>query len=185
MKNLITLLLTLGIVTGAMATEKIHIQKTADDKVIVALNEPASETLQIKMSNKDGEVVLRDRIVKGQTFAAKLNLEPLPYGTYNVEIIGDNGIVKNSKVNFTDSSQRDIYSRVTKIDENSFRLLVSTLTASNVKVSIYDQDKLIHSETVSNPQGLHKIYTVEGPSDSGVSFKVESLSNAKVATALD
>jgi hypothetical protein len=49
------------------------------------------------------------------------------------------------------------------------------LVAQEVTVQIFDGDKLIHTELVDNPQGLHKVYTINIPGfPEAISFKVST-----------
>jgi hypothetical protein len=54
--------------------------------------------------------------------------------------------------------------------------LVSSLDSKEVEVMIFDGDKMIHSEMIDNPQGLHKIYKIEQAGKDGISFKVKTAS---------
>jgi hypothetical protein len=69
-----------------------------------------------------------------------------------------------------------VFSRVSDLGGNRYRLVVSNLEAKDIEVSIFDGNKLIHSEKVEDPQGLHKIYTISRPSAEGISFKVKTSS---------
>ena len=183
MKKLFTLLLTAGIAVGAYAQEKVSIKQTEANKVAVMVDEAANETLTLKITDASGDVVLRNRIAQGQTFAQSYNLEGMPVGIYTVSLTGQGGILTSARVENTVAMDQEVFSRVSKVDENSYRLVVSSLDAKDVQVKIYDGGELIHTETVDNPQGLHKIFTVNRPSVDGVSFKVETASGFETYVA--
>lgn len=183
MKKLFTLLLTAGIAVGAFAQENVSIKQTETNKVAVVLDEASNETLTVKITDASGDLVLRDRIAKGQTFAQSYNLEGLPSGVYTVSMFGQNGVIASAEVDNTTAANPEVFSRVSQISDNSFRLLVSSLDAKDVQIKIYDGGELIHTETIDNPQGLHKIYTVNQPSVNGVSFKVETASGFETYVA--
>jgi hypothetical protein len=43
---------------------------------------------------------------------------------------------------------------------NQYRLLIANLGGQEITVQIFDGQKLIHTEMVENPLGLHKQYTI-------------------------
>jgi hypothetical protein len=64
-------------------------------------------------------------------------------------------------------------------------LLVSNLKAKEVTVQIFDGDKLIYTEMIDNPQGLHKIYKIDQPgTPEGISFKVTTASGFEAYAAI-
>lgn len=176
MKNLFTMLFVAGMATGAFAagTEKtVEIRKSEASKVVVAVSEAPEGTVIVKIKDADNHLVLRDRITKDEAFAKRYDLEALPKGTYSVEVMDQSGVLRTATFENFIAETPSVYSRVAKIDENKYRLLVSNLEASEITVSIYDGDELIHSELVTDEQGLHKIYAIKKPS-SEISFRVST-----------
>ncbi|MDF2158829.1 hypothetical protein [Algoriphagus sp. CAU 1675] len=174
MKKLFTMLFVAGLSTGAFAAgaeNSIEIRQTEPAKVMVAVSEAPKGALIVKITDGDDRLVLRDKITKEEAFAKRYDLSALAKGTYSVEVLDESGVLRSATLENYIIEKPSVYSRVSKIEENKYRLLVSNLKAKDVTVSIYDGDKLIHSEKVENPQGLHKVYSIEKPG-ANISFRV-------------
>ncbi|WP_144604185.1 hypothetical protein [Algoriphagus algorifonticola] len=176
MKSLMTMLFVAGMVTGAFAagSEKtVEIRQSEPSKVTVAVSEAPLGTVIVKIMDSDNRLVLRDRIVKDEAFAKRYDLTALPKGTYSVEVLDQSGVLRTATFENFIAETPSVYSRVTKVEANKYRLLVSNLDAKEITVSIFDGDKLIHSERVENPQGLHKLYTIQNVG-TDIRFKVST-----------
>jgi hypothetical protein len=140
--------------------------------------------LTVRITDADDRLVLRDRITKNEAFAKRYDLNALPVGNYSIEVSDANGTLRTATFNTQVIVKPLVYSRVTAMGDNQYRLLVSNLKSSDVTVQIYDGNKLIYTELVDNPQGLHKIYTIENPSTTeGISFKVSTSSGFEAYVA--
>ncbi len=181
MKKLFTMLFVAGIATGAFAAstnadETVLIQQTETAKVAVAFTAAPKGTVVVKISDSEDRLILRDRINQEGTFAKKYDLNQLPKGTYSIQVLNDSGVISSAMVENFKEETPEVYSRVSKMDENAYRLVVSNLKAQAVEVMIYDGNEIIHTELIDNPQGLHKIYKIEKPGKDGISFKVKTAS---------
>ncbi len=181
MKNLFTMLFVAGIATGAFAAgtkadETVQITKPEAAKVAVAFTEAPKGTVIVKISDSQDRLIMRDRINQTEAFEKKYDLKELPRGTYSIQVSDQSGIISSTSVENFKEVKPEVYSRVSKMDDNSYRLLVSNLEAKAVEVMIYDGEKMIHSEMINNPQGLHKIYKIEQAGKDGISFKVKTAS---------
>lgn len=179
MKKLFTLLFVAGITAGAFAkTENtsVLIRKTETTKVAVSFNEAPQGTVIVKITDSEDRLILRDKINKDEAFAKKYDLKALPQGSYSVEVMDESGILRTASFNNYLAEVPTVFSRVSPMGDNKYRLLVSNLDAKDIEVMIYDGDKLIHTEKIDNPQGLHKIYTIDNVSGAGINFKVKTAS---------
>ncbi|MDG1278027.1 MAG: hypothetical protein P8O16_12155 [Algoriphagus sp.] len=181
MKNLFTMLFVAGIATGAFAAgtkadETVQITKPEAAKVAVAFTEAPKGTVIVKISDSQDRLIMRDRINQTEAFAKKYDLTDLPKGTYSIQVLDQSGVISSASVENFIEVKPEVFSRVSKIEGNSYRLLVSNLDSKEVEVMIYDGDKMIHSEMIDNPQGLHKIYKIEQAGKDGISFKVKTAS---------
>lgn len=179
MKNLFTLLFVAGIATGVFANNEslvVQIKQTETAKVAIAFNEAPEGTVTVKITDSKDRVILRDRIHKSEAFSKKYDLNSLPEGIYSVEVLEGGKIVKNMSINTQPAATPVVFSRVSQINRNQYRLVVSSLTSKDVEIMIYDNDELIHTEMIDNPQGLHKIFTIQSPNVGGISFRVKSAS---------
>lgn len=177
MKNLFTLLLVAGIATGAFAKNEnlaVQVRQIETAKVAVAFNEAPQGTVVVKITDSNDRVIMRDKIITSEAFAKKYDLNSLPEGIYNVEVLDAENIVRSASIDTHFVAKPAVFSRVTKMDDNQYRLLVSTMDAKDVTVMIYDGANLIHSEKIDNPQGMHKIFTIDRASVEGINFRVKS-----------
>lgn len=178
MKKFMTMLFVAGIATGAFASNEektVEIRQTEPAKVLVAVQDAPQSTLTVKITDANNQLVLRDRIYKTEAFAKRYDLNALPVGQYSIEVSDLNGTLKSTTVNTEVKIKPEVFSKVTALGENQYRLVVANLEAQDVTVQIFDGDKLIHTEVVNNPQGLHKVYTIAKPGFPGaISFKVST-----------
>ncbi len=180
MKKLFSTLFVAGIATVAFANtegKSVDIRQTEPAKVAVAFHAVPQGTVIVKITDDQDRLILRDRITKTEAFAKKYDLNALPEGTYEVEVTDQSGVLRTASFDTHAAVVAPaVFSRVSDMGDNKYRLLVSNLESKEVEVSIYDGDKLIHTEKIDNPQGLHKIYTIDRPSAEGISFKVKTAS---------
>ena len=180
MKKLFTLLFAAGIATGAFAKnddKAVEIRQTEPAKVLVAVPSAPNGVMTVRITDSQDRLVLRDRITKTEAFAKKYDLHALPAGEYSVEVSDINGTLRTATFSTVEKVKPVVYSRVTEMGDNQYRLLVSSLEAKDVTVQIFDGGELIHSEVIDNPQGLHKIFKISKPSSpNGISFKVSTSS---------
>ncbi|MDP2042614.1 MAG: hypothetical protein Q8S14_05930 [Algoriphagus sp.] len=188
MRKLFTMLFVAGIATGAFAyndEKSVEIRQTEPAKVMIAVNDAPQGTLTVRITDADNRLVLRDRITKTEAFAKRYDLNALPVGNYSIEVSDAKGTLRTATFNTQVITKPLVYSRVTALGDNQYRLLVANLESKDVTVQIFDGNNLIHTELIQNPQGLHKIYTIDNPgSPEGISFKVTTSSGfeAYVAT---
>jgi hypothetical protein len=181
MKNLFTMLFVAGIATGAFAAgtkadETVQIKQIETAKVAVSFTEAPKGTVIVKISDSQDRLIMRDRINQEGAFAKKYDLKELPEGTYSIQVSDQSGLISSASVENFIEVKSEVFSRVSIMDDNTYRLLVSSLEAQAVEVVIYDGDKVIHTEMIDNPQGLHKIYKIEQAGKDGISFKVKTAS---------
>jgi hypothetical protein len=181
MKNLFTMLFVAGIATGAFAAgtkvdETVQIKKTEPAKIAVAFTEAPKGTVIVKISDAQDRLIMRDRINQSEAFAKNYDLKELPRGTYSIQVLDESGVISSASIENFIEVKPEVFSRVSIMNDNTYRLLVSSLDAQAVEVVIYDGDNVIHTEMIDNPQGLHKIYKIEQAGKDGISFKVKTAS---------
>jgi len=178
MRKLMTMLFVAGIASGAFASndeKTVEIRQTEPTKVMVAVVEAPQGPLTVKITDAQNHLVLRDRISKTEAFAKRYDLNALPVGKYSIEVSDVNGTLRTATVNTEVKTKPEVFSKVTAVGANQYRLVVANLKAQDVTVQIFDGDKLIHTEVVDNPQGLHKVYTINKPGfPDAISFKVST-----------
>lgn len=180
MKKLLSTLLIAGIASVAFANvdvKSVDIRQTETAKVAVAFHVVPQGTVFVRISDQQDRLILRDRINITDAFSKKYDLQELPEGFYVVEVSDESGVLNTETIDTRPVAIAPVvFSRVSDLGDNRYRLLVSNLDAKDIEVSIFDGNKLIHTEKVDNPQGLHKIYLITKPSLGGISFKVKTAS---------
>ena len=177
MKKLFILLFVAGMATAAIANteNQVEIRQTETSKVVVKVPASPQGGVTVRILDGDKRLVLRDRINATQALAKRYDLASLPKGEYSIEVSDAQGTLRTATFSTLEKESKTVFSRVTPLGQNQFRLLVANLDAKAVTVQIFDGNQLIHTELVDNPQGLHKIYTIAKPGfPDAISFKVSS-----------
>ena len=178
MKKLFILLFVAGMATAAIANTEnpsVEIRQTEASKVVITVPSSPQGGLTVRILDGDKRLVLRDRINTTEAFAKRYDLAALPKGDYSIEVSDAQGTLRTATFSTLEKASKSVFSRVTPLGKNQFRLLVANLDAKAVTVQIFDGNQLIHTELVENPQGLHKVYTITKPSfPDAISFRVST-----------
>jgi len=172
------MLFAAGIATGAFATDQdnvVRIRQTEAKKVAVSYSATSNGPVIVKITDSEERLVMRDKINKEGAFVKRYDLNALPEGTYQVEVIDESGVIRTESFDTFVAEVPAVFSRVSKLGDTKYRLLVSNLKSKEVLVTIYDDEHLIHTERIDNPQGLHKVYDISKPSGI-ITFKVSTAS---------
>jgi len=179
MKKFLVLLLTAGIAGGAFAQDatKLSIKKVGINKVAVASADEAEGSMIVRIMDQNGDLIYRDRIAEHDGYKKIYDLSQIEEGKFDIQVTGQSGEFTSATVSNYIETEPLVYSRVSQLEDNTFKLLISAhQEEEEIKVLIFDGGRLIHSEMVLDPQGLHKVYKVERPSGEGITFKVETAS---------
>ncbi|MDN3204931.1 hypothetical protein [Algoriphagus sediminis] len=179
MKKFFVLLLTAGIAGGAFAQDatKLSIKKVGTSKVAVASTDEAEGSMIVKIMDQNGDLIYRDRIAERDGYKKIYDLSQMEEGEFDVAVTGQSGESTSATVSNYIEVTPVVYSRFSEVGEDTYKLLISAhQEEEEIKVLIFDGGRLIHSEMVLDPQGLHKVYKVERPSGEGITFKVETSS---------
>jgi hypothetical protein len=179
MKKLFLLLFVAGMATAAIASTEnpsVEIRQTETSKVLVTVPASSQGSVTVRILDADKRLVLRDRInATEEAFAKRYDLASLPKGDYSIEVSDAQGTLRTATFSTLEKETKTVFSRVTPLGQNQFRLLVANLDAKAVTVQIFDGNQLIHTEQVDHPQGLHKVYTINKPGfPDAISFKVST-----------
>jgi hypothetical protein len=178
MKKLMTMLFVAGFASGAFAymdEKNVEIRQTEPTKVTVRVAEAPQGTVFVKIKDAENQLVLRDRISNAEAFTKRYDLRELPVGQYIIEVSDSKGTLRTATLNTEVKAKSEVFSRITDLGDNQYRLLVANLGAQEITVQIFDGQKLIHTELVENPLGLHKVYTIKGAGfPDSISFKVST-----------
>lgn len=174
MKKLQAFILALGVSATAMANvsgsvdpdrASVTVRKVDNTKVqlIYSMNPVAPVTVKIYDANKF--LVQKDKIVADKPFAKAYDFVNLVPGKYAVEILENNQVIDQYVLDMgTPVSKPIAFSMVEKVENNKFKLLYNGLSAVNLEILVFENDKLIHEEQVSDVNGFQKLYKMEGVS---------------------
>ena len=126
-----------------------------------------TEGSYISVSDATGEVIYSGQIKYKENLTALFDFTKLKNGKYKVEITRDFEIdintieVKDSLVTYLSAFHKTIHKPVFRSD--NARLLISKLALndSQMKVELYYEDELIHSETVKGSKILNRVYKLD------------------------
>ena len=176
MKKLQAFILALGVSATAMANvsssvnpdrANVTVRKVDNTKVqlIYGMNPVAPVTVKIYDANKF--LVQKDRIVADKPFAKAYDFVNLVPGKYEVEVIENNQVIDQYVLDMGKTVAKPIaYSRVEKVEDNKFKLSYNGLSAVNLNILVFENDKLIHEEQVADVNGFQKLYKIQGVSPS-------------------
>jgi hypothetical protein len=176
MKKLQAFILALGVSASAMANvsgsvnperTNVTVRKVDNTKVqlIYGMNPVAPVTVKIYDANKF--LVQKDKIVADKPFAKAYDFVNLVPGKYEVEILENNQVVDQYVLDMGKPVSKPIaFSSIEKIEDNRFKLLYNGLSPVNLEILVFENDKLIHEEKVSDVNGFQKLYKMEGVSQS-------------------
>jgi hypothetical protein len=176
MKKLQAFILALGVSASAMANvsgsiepdrANVTVRKVDNTKVqlIYGMNPVAPVTVKIYDANKF--LVQKDRIVADKPFAKAYDFVNLVPGKYEVEVIENNQVIDQYVLDMGKPATNPIaFSKVEKVEENKFKLSYNGLSAVKLDILVFENDKLIHEEQVSEVNGFQKLYKIQGVSPS-------------------
>jgi hypothetical protein len=165
-------------VTGSADPERamVSLRKVDGKKVQLIYGEIPDGTITVKIYDSKNTLVQRDKIFSKEAFAKYYDFSRLEPANFTVEVYDNQGIVDQIKLVMLEESEAPVvYSKVEKVEGNKYRLLVNALLPSDLTVSIYENDRLIHEETLENSIGFQKFYNIaQKVSGSKVEFFVKS-----------
>lgn len=180
-----TMILATGVSVSAIAngtgSEKpanasVSLRQVDQNKIqlVSALKEAGK--LTVKIFDENEFLVQRDRIVSDKSFSKNYDFSKLEPGLYTLEVYENNELIEKIvlDLNLVENSPV-VYSRLDKVENNKFKLLVNSLLPSDLSVMVFENDKLVHEEKIDNTLGFQKLYRLEriNPS-SKVEFYVKS-----------
>lgn len=161
MKTLVKRILVLVLMLGTLTSYgNGDLNKVSSFKYVI-------KGSHISVSDSSGEVIYSGQIKYNGNLTTLFDFTKLKNGKYRVEITRDYEIeintieVKNSLVTFLSAFHKTIHKPVFR-SENA-RLLISKLALndSQMKVELYYEDELIHSETVTGDKILNRVYRLD------------------------
>ncbi|PRY89567.1 hypothetical protein [Mongoliibacter ruber] len=185
MKTLIAMIVALGISTSTFAETRndetpvkspVSIRKVDDNKVQLLYGLVPSGSILVKIYDESNTLVQKDRIYKKEAFAKYYDFSLLRPAKYQIEVIENNQTIDSFEMDLrANTIEPVIYSKVEKVGNNKFKLLVNSLHATDLSILVYENGQLVHEESVDNVNGFHKLYSfVKLNASSNVEFIVQT-----------
>jgi hypothetical protein len=161
MKTFATLVLTLGLVVGSMASEKslMEIASIEQEGQRFTLRLAAAiGPLTVSIYDPNGKLIAKDRYQVDCPLTIPYNLTEVPEGTYDVEIKTGEESVRYGVASKKPAPRRPMaYAKV--LDEKTFSLKMLGVKKPGTRITIYDQNhKRIASDTIEETGGFSKKY---------------------------
>jgi len=164
-----TMILAASVSVSAMANEAgsektakspVTLRKVDESKVKLMYGLNQAKTVTVKIFDENNFLVQKDKIVSENAFAKYYDFSKLKAGVYSMEVYENNVVVDQLQMdlNETVASSPLVYTKLEKIEGNSYKLLVNALLPSDLSVLVFENDKLVHEEKVDNSIGFQKLY---------------------------
>jgi hypothetical protein len=166
-----TMILATGVSVSAIAngtgSEKpakasVSLRKVDENKIQLTsvLKEAGSITVKIFDENKF--LVQKDRIVSEKAFSKNYDFSKLNPGIYSLEVYENNIVIDQMVLDLTVAEKSPVvYSKLEKVEDNKYKLLVNALLPSDLSVMVFENDRLVHEEKLDNSNGFQKLYKFE------------------------
>lgn len=185
MKTLIAMIVALGISTSTQAKQSVvetpekspvSMRKVDSNKVQLLYGLVPSGSIMVKIYDESNTLVQKDRIYKREAFAKYYDFSLLRPAKYQIEVTENNQIVDRFEMDLrTVTVEPVVYSKVEKISNNKFKLLVNSLLPTDLSIMVYENGQLVHEESVNNVNGFQKLYSfAKFSSNTNVEFVVKS-----------
>lgn len=200
MKVTTALVALLIVGTSAFANNGNSDEKNAKKNKVVVINNTQSKYKVVYMGEQKEKVTLRlfdakgkiidTRVVKNDGgFALPYDFESLPSGEYTFEILNANGDKQTQTVEHVLRSAKKednnaLKANILDINDNQkYRLVAISKNDKPVSINIYgDNDKLLHSETITEASEFRKVFDLKDVDSDNIRFEV---SNSKRTISLD
>ncbi|WP_194972736.1 hypothetical protein [Aquiflexum lacus] len=143
----------------------VSLKKVDQNKVQLFYGLNEESTVLVKIYDENHYLVQKDRTVSKNAFAKYYDFSQLNPGVYTMELYSDNELLDKIEMDMRQTEVKPIvYSKLEKVEFNTFKLLVNSIFASDMILEVYENDRLIHEEKFENVSGFHKLYKIEGVS---------------------
>ncbi len=169
MKNVIAIILLLGISLTAYAQNGIKVRALNDGKKVVLTVSEATPDLTVELINEKGELQRIDRVNAADGYQKILNMEKLENGNYDLvvhtmqkEVVFPMVIEEKSIVIDENAKEQYFKPVVAKTADNAFDVSYLNGKITDVSVSITDADGVaVYKEVFDNIIKLQKRFKLE------------------------
>lgn len=184
MRVLFTFIMAIGFIYSTMANETgnlpekapVSLRKVDQNKVQLLYGILPEGPVTVKIYDANNALVQKDRITTKTAFARYYDVSQLTPGNYTMEVIDGTSVVDYLQLQVKPANPAPvIYSRLEKVENNSYKLLVNSLLPTAMSVLVFENDRLVHEEKLNDVNGFQKLYTLQGISPTAkVEFYVKS-----------
>lgn len=163
-----TMILATGVSVSAMAnstgSEKsakasVSLRQVDENKIQLVSTLKEAGTLTVKIFDENKFLVQKDRIVAEKSFSKNYDFSKLERGIYSLEVSENNVVIDQMVLDLTVVEEAPVvYSRLDKMEDNKYKLLVNALLPSDMSVMIFENDRLVYEEKIEDTIGFQKLY---------------------------
>ena len=166
-----TMILAASVSVSAMANEAgsektsespVTLRKVDESKVQLLYGLKQAKTVTVKIFDENNFLVQKDKIVSENAFAKYYDFSKLEAGVYSMAVYENNVVVDQLEMDLNDREASPlVYTKLEKVEENRYKLLVNALLPSDLSVLVFENDKLVHEEKIDDSIGFQKLYRFE------------------------
>lgn len=171
MRVLSTFILAFGVIYSTLANEAgnlperapVSLRKVDQNKVQLLYGMLPEGTVTVKFYDASNTLVQKDRITSKSAFARYFDVSQLKPGNYTMEVIDGTSVIENLQLDIQPTSTAPVvYSKLEKVESNSYKLLFNSLLPTEMSVYVFENDKLVHEEKLDQVNGFQKLYRLYG-----------------------
>lgn len=143
--------------------------------VSVSFDEASDKIVKVNIYNAAGKRIYSDRVVGNKSFKRDYNFEKLSAGKYTVELVSENGVVKEEIAYAIAPKVKTVDARLQQGENGVYSLTVSSVDNAPVYISVYDnRNNVIHTEKIEAGGAFKKDYNLSRIHLTGLRFNVVS-----------
>lgn len=144
------------------AKASVSLKKVDENKIQLVSALKEAGTLTVKIFDQNKVLVQKDRIVSEKSFSKNYDFSKLKPGIYSLEVYENNEVIDKMVLDLTAVEKAPVvYSKLEKVEDNKYKLLVNALLPSDLSVMVFENDRLIHEEKIDDSIGFQKLYRFE------------------------
>lgn len=182
MRLLTAMFLAMSISVSAFAKQNTHegtvkLKKVEDSKVQLIYGMVPNGAITVKIYDNYNILLHTDRIISKKEFSKAYDFSNLAEGKYQIGVFNNSGEIDHLELNLGGDKKVDpvVFSKLEKVENNQYKLLVNSLLPSNMTVMIYENNQLVHEEALYDSKGFQKTYIFKhGRANSTIEFFVKS-----------
>lgn len=163
-----TMILATGVSVSAMANStgsakpakaSVSLRQVDENKIQLVSALKEAGTLTVKIFDENKFLVQKDRIVAENAFSKNYDFSKLKPGIYSLEVWESNVVIDQMVLDLTEVVEAPVvYSRLDKMEDNKYKLLVNALLPSDLSIMVFENDKLVYEEKIDDSIGFQKLY---------------------------